>query len=300
YKDDKSFNELLPELGLSPEWTAQITGATQFWPEVSMFQELRRRGLISDDELHDWLDRSGVKDGRIEKQLIQTMWNVPPLNVVLEMYRRTNLDERAILPYMEKVGFKDEDVDFVLDSAKRLFDVPNLFELHRRGIMRDSDYVKHMKKLGYADDDRSLLQQLEYRLPEIEQLTRMYFREIITKSNYLDGLQKLGYEREDANKLEQAAYVLPGPADLMRFGLREVFTPAIARRFGQFENYPRGMTAWANKIGMTEEVAQMYWAAHWDLPSIGQMFDMYHRGIIRRPDMLLGLRAKDVMPFWRD
>ncbi|MBA7545375.1 hypothetical protein ES705_37741 [subsurface metagenome] len=86
----------------------------------------------------------------------------------------------------------------------------------------------------------------------------------------------------------------------MRFGLREVFTPAIARRFGQFENYPRGMTAWANKIGMTEEVAQMYWAAHWDLPAIGQMFDMYHRGIISRPDMLLGLRAKDVMPFWRD
>ncbi|GAJ00139.1 unnamed protein product, partial [marine sediment metagenome] len=67
-----------------------------------------------------------------------------------------------------------------------------------------------------------------------------------------------------------------------------------------FENYPPGLTPWANKIGMTEEVAKMYWAAHWDLPAIGQMFDMYHRGIIHRPDMLLGLRAKDVMPFWRD
>ncbi|MBA7552778.1 hypothetical protein ES705_45354 [subsurface metagenome] len=104
YEDEISFQELLPETGLSPEWAAQITAATQFWPEVSMFQELRRRGLITDAELHEWLDKSGVKDGRIEKQLIQTMWNVPPLNVVLEMYRRSNRDERLILPYMEKVS----------------------------------------------------------------------------------------------------------------------------------------------------------------------------------------------------
>lgn len=300
YEDDELFQKLAPEAGLSPEWAAQITGAMQYWPEVSMFQELRRRGLLSDDELQEWLSRSGVKDGRIEKQLIQTTWNVPPLNVVLEMYRRGNLDERIILPYLEKVGFKDEDAEFVLHSAKRLFDVPNLFELHRRGILQDRDYVDQLQKLGYTDDDRELLQKLEYRLPEMEQLTRMYFRNIISKQNYYEGLWKLGYKREDADKLERAAWVLPGPADLMRFGLREVFTPAIARRFGQFEDYPQGLTVWANKIGMSEEVAKMYWAAHWDLPAIGQMFDMYHRRIINRSDLLLGMRAKDVMPFWRE
>jgi len=300
YEDEELFQKLAPEIGLSPEWAAQITGATQFWPEVSMFQELFRRGVLSEDELHDWFSRSGVKDGRIEEQLNETTWNVPPLNVVLEMYRRGNLDEKVILPYMQKVGFKDKDAEFVLQSAKRLFDVPNLFELHRRGILQDRDYVQQLEKLGYEDNDRRLLEQLEYRLPEMEQLTRMYFRKVINKQGYQDGLHKLGYKREDADKLEKTAWVLPGPADLMRFGLREVFTPEIARRFGQFEQYPQGLTPWANKIGMSEEIAKMYWAAHWDLPSVGQMFDMLHRRIITKPDMLLGLRAQDVMPYWQE
>jgi hypothetical protein len=54
------------------------------------------------------------------------------------------------------------------------------------------------------------------------------------------------------------------------------------------------------KKGLTKEWAERYWAAHWSLPSPQQGFEMLHRGIIGRDDLLLLLRALDIMPFWRD
>jgi hypothetical protein len=42
------------------------------------------------------------------------------------------------------------------------------------------------------------------------------------------------------------------------------------------------------------------WIAHWDLPSVGQGFEMLHRGEITEDQLTKLLKAKDIMPFWRD
>jgi hypothetical protein len=93
--------------------------------------------------------------------------------------------------------------------------------------------------------------------------------------------------------------VLPTPADLVRFGVREVYTPDIVRKFGQLEDFPEDIVADAGRIGMSRETMLKYWAAHWDLPSPGQGYEMRHRGLISDDDLMMLLRALDVMPFWR-
>ncbi|GAH58162.1 unnamed protein product, partial [marine sediment metagenome] len=82
--------------------------------------------------------------------------------------------------------------------------------------------------------------------------------------------------------------------------VREAFTPDIARKFGQYEDFPPEFEQWAAKKGLTKEWAERYWASHWALPSVSQGFDMLHRGIITEDELKMLLRALDVMPFWRD
>jgi hypothetical protein len=82
--------------------------------------------------------------------------------------------------------------------------------------------------------------------------------------------------------------------------VREVFSPETASRFGQFDEFPAEFAVWAQKQGLSEEWAKRYWAAHWNLPSATQGFEMVHREAIEEKDLDTLLKALDVMPFWRE
>lgn len=99
---------------------------------------------------------------------------------------------------------------------------------------------------------------------------------------------------------KQYQTVIPGIQDIIRMAVREAFTPEIAERFGQYQDFPEAIVEFGAKQGLSVEWLRRYWAAHWDLPSPQQGFEMLHRGIITEADLELLLRALDVMPFWRD
>jgi len=125
-------------------------------------------------------------------------------------------------------------------------------------------------------------------------------RGFIDEATAEDHLARAGYSGDAKQALLELRKLLPSPSDLVRFGVREVFTPEIAERFGQYQDYPAGFTEPMAQQGFSEDWARAYWAAHWDLPSASQGFEMLHRGIIGEEDLKLLLRALDVMPFWRD
>ncbi|GAI32032.1 unnamed protein product, partial [marine sediment metagenome] len=89
-------------------------------------------------------------------------------------------------------------------------------------------------------------------------------------------------------------------ADIITMAVREAFTPAIAKKFGQYEDYPPEFEHWAERKGLSKDWSMRYWAAHWSLPSAQQGFEMLHRGAINFGELDMLLRALDVMPFWRD
>jgi hypothetical protein len=99
---------------------------------------------------------------------------------------------------------------------------------------------------------------------------------------------------------KKAAFFIPPVQDLITMAVREVFTPAIAERFGQFEDFPEDFAKWGAQQGVSKEWAERYWAAHWALPSVQMGYEMLHRGVIEKSDLELLLKSQDVMPFWRD
>ena len=122
-----------------------------------------------------------------------------------------------------------------------------------------------------------------------------------TKYNKLfDDLKDLGWSDERIEAWKFISEIIPGVPDLVRMAVREAFTPEIAEKFGQYQDYPAAVTEWGKKQGLSEDWLKRYWAAHWDLPSPSQGFEMLHRGIIDEPTLVMLLRALDVMPYWRD
>jgi len=298
--DHEGMEELMKETGMPDDWSKVIELASQWWPDVGDFQKLLRRGQIDEEKFLEMVKSIGANAPGTQELLKVLTWDVPGADNVLELYRRKGLEWDGVDEWMKVAGFEGASAELLKANARRLIDPPQLYELRRRGVIDDASLAKGIGRMGYEADDKAALAGLYEQLPDGFQLTQAYFREFINKGQYLAGLGKLGFAPDTAKMLEGIAWQLPGPADLMRFGVREVFTPAIARRFGQYQQYPNAMTKWAAKIGMSKEVAQMYWAAHWDLPAVGQMFDMFHRGIIGRADLQMGVRARDVMPYWQD
>jgi hypothetical protein len=176
-------------------------------------------------------------------------------------------------------------------------------------------WTRHLKNFMEASARSQLLTP--------EQVIYAYWRGIITDKKWvMDELAMHGWSEERINYLMKVMEYFPTPSDLIRFAIREVYTPEILAKFQQLgdlyeldetgnpkrdeEGRPirtamgEKFLTEAAKAGLPEEQAANYWAAHWELPSPTQGFEMLHRGVITKKELETLLRALDVMPYWRD
>ena len=136
--------------------------------------------------------------------------------------------------------------------------------------------------------------------PASADLVAYHLRKDPSLSGLDTDLRKIGIHPDYMEVYRTLAHPIPPVGDIITMAVREAFTPAIATRFGQYEDFPQPLEEWAGKKGLSKEWAERYWASHWSLPSAGQGFEMLHRGVITRPDLDMLLRALDIMPFWRE
>ena len=168
-------------------------------------------------------------------------------------------------------------------------------EAHVRDLI-DQD----LKDQGWSEERSELLEDVAHSRLKEDLLCTLKYRGIIKAQDFLDRMYFLGYDFEEAGDYYKSMAAYPGISDIVRMAVREAYTPEIAEKFGQYQDLPAQFVTEAAKVGIDEPTARQYWAAHWDLPSPMQGFDMLHRGIITQEELKLLLRALDVMPFWRD
>jgi hypothetical protein len=113
-------------------------------------------------------------------------------------------------------------------------------------------------------------------------------------------LEKAGYGDPAKHALLELRNIIPGTTDLVRMAVREVFNPQLRRELTLDAEFPAPFADWAAKLGISEEWAGNYWAAHWDLPSPSQGYEMLHRGLITDQQLADLLKALDYAPVWRD
>jgi hypothetical protein len=158
-------------------------------------------------------------------------------------------------------------------------------------------------------------------LPTVGEVLEGVNRGDIDQGTAFTWLARQGLGDDPIDLLLKLRLRLPTPTDLVTMAVREVFSEDIATRFGQFEDYPSDFgrlmdlqgyggalsgAGAAGGPGNGRTWSEAYWAAHWDLPSVTQAFEMLHRGVqlddgstFEFDTLNQLLRALDVMPFWR-
>ena len=179
-------------------------------------------------------------------------------------------------------------------------DLSSLCLMRFRQQISVGQYTEWSREIGFAQPVSDGVYQASHQLLSGQDYTVLWRRGIIEESALTTKLRQLRFSENDIGNLKRVTEFYPQPQDLIRFAVREVYTPAAIEKFGMREDMPDEFIEAAGKGSVPPEQAENYWMAHWELPSPAQVFEMFQRDIIDKDTMMMGLKALDIMPFWRD
>ena len=217
-----------------------------------------------------------------------------------QLYKRGLLKNDELFYRLSEIGWPAATRPLVSDLS---FSLPNPMLMVQADLLQTRPDAQILTDIAKADIHPDYAQNyLDAVLtkPASTDLIAYHLRQDPNLPGIEQELRKIGIHSDYWPVYKELAYQIPPVADIITMAVREAFTPAIAERFGQYEDFPDDLAEWAGKKGLRPEWAKRYWAAHWALPSANQGFEMLHRGIIDEPELHMLLRALDVMPFWRD
>jgi len=217
-----------------------------------------------------------------------------------ELFKRGILQESDFIGELRRIGWDNWDAIYMKDLSYRL---PNSMLLLQGGLMQGLQQTELFDNIIKGDihpEWAKTYYDAVMTKPDSRDLVAYHLRKDPSLSTLPQALTKIGVHPEYTDVYKTLAYQIPPVADIITMAVREVFSPAVAAKFGQFEDFPAELERFAGQKGLSKEWAERYWAAHWNLPSTQQGFQMLHRGVIDRTELDMLLRATDVMPFWRD
>jgi len=215
-------------------------------------------------------------------------------------FRRGFMNEADVTDLYAKIGWSNQDSALLRETG---WTVPNAMLLIQGDLVQEQSNDTILEDIARADINPKYAQQyLDAVLtkPASQDVLAYGLRQDAGLQGIENQLRKIGIHPDYFHIYKELAYQIPPVADIITMAVREAFTPSIAAKFGQYEDLPDAFVEFAGKKGLTKEWASRYWAAHWSLPSPQQGFEMMHRGIINESELLMLMRALDIMPFWRD
>jgi len=170
--------------------------------------------------------------------------------------------------------------------------------------LRDPSYsekmVKELRDQGWEEEQIAVGRLVAEQRLGVSEILGANIRGLIEDPEMSRRLVQAGIAPADAGILRQMTELVPGPSDLVRFGLREAWRDDVAAAYGYDQGQPAEMTEWMQKQGYGPEWARAFWRSHWEIPSAGQMIEMFHRQQIDHGELVQGLKVNDVAPGWID
>lgn len=169
-----------------------------------------------------------------------------------------------------------------------------------RGNIPDESLKFILESNGFNEWYQTELKKLLHVILPSDIALEAWLRDKAKYQPFVDNLPKLGLDAPTIELLTELAYKIPGVGDVIRYSVKEAYSPEIYKAFGQDTEFPTLALEDAEKAGVRQDHLLKEWIAHWDLPGVTQGYDMFHRGIITMEQLKLLLKARDIMPFWRD
>lgn len=185
------------------------------------------------------------------------------------------------------------------ENPDLIADVADLIGQFYKGVIDSDRYYDLMRQIGYDQTTASQIYSGAQNMLTGFDYVTLWRRGEIDDDELSEKLHNVGYSPKSQDHLKTVSLYYPNPQDLVRFAVREVYTPAVVSKYGLNEDFPDEFLTASRKGGLSDDFAKQYWAAHWQLPSAFQGFEMFQREIINDDDLTLLLKSLDVMPYWR-
>jgi len=169
-----------------------------------------------------------------------------------------------------------------------------------RDPARYNEVREMLRQHGYSDPNIDTLFKASKTIPSPDEFKALFLRGEIDEATLNAGYKKYGFNDEEIAHLKTLFYPIPAYPDLIRMAVREAFYEDYIEEYGLLQELPGEFVNYAQKQGLSEYWAKKFWAAHWELPSIMQGFEMLHRDVIEPGDLDKLFMAVDIMPWWRD
>jgi len=232
---------------------------------------------------------------------------IPDPNSLISAMHKGQISDEQMRTGLHKLGYSDQAIDAMLEAAKAEYSPAELLRARERGVLSEDEFKNGLSRLGYDEDQANAMWDATRQIINPAEALKLKRLGKISEEEYNDILTKNGLSPEMAEGWETINQYMPQPQDLVRFAVREALSPEEAERLGLYKDIPPAFLEEAKKLGLTDEDAKKYWAAHWELPGPSQVIDMFQRGILGDPDSPEAkqalsdfLKVADYSPYWRD
>ena len=121
-----------------------------------------------------------------------------------------------------------------------------------------------------------------------------------TKQYVEDTLRESALKDRYIADIMELRYQLLGASDYIRFAVRDVYDAAARQKLTLDQDFPPGLAPKLVALGYSDQDAKDAWAAHWELPSPTQVYEMLHRGKLPEGVTVEDyLKSADYAPIWR-
>ena len=121
-----------------------------------------------------------------------------------------------------------------------------------------------------------------------------------TKQYVEDTLRESALKDRYIADIMELRYQLLGASDYIRFAVRDVYDAAARQKLTLDQDFPPGLAPKLVALGYSDTDAKDAWAAHWELPSPTQVYEMLHRGKLPEGVTVEDyLKSADYAPIWR-
>lgn len=215
------------------------------------------------------------------------------------LFRRGAISHAGFYDKLARIGWGSADRGLIKELG---WIIPNAMLLVQGDLMQGkstTDILRHISNADIHPQYAKKYLDAVLTKPSSQDIINYELRQDPNLSYLGQSLRRIGIHEDYHHVYKELAHVIPPVADIITMAVREAFSPAIAGKFGQYQDFPADLEFWGAKKGLSPEWCKRYWAAHWSLPSPLQGFEMLHRGAINSSELNMLLRALDIMPFWR-
>lgn len=250
------------------------------------------------DKLLNFWEEKGLIDKEDRAALKPMTTKIALIDIIFYVFIFLQVNSSFILSYTRIISGTMRQTF----NAKHTPEVPYYGDMIQAAFTAPEKYAQvhnALRRSGISDADIDLLFLSRYQLYNEGVVKDLSLRGVIDKKTTKERLHELGYTATRINELVQAWNVIPGPADILHMVAKEAFEPDAVLLMGLDDEFPKDQTQWLEKKGLSEFWAKQYWRAHWELPGVQLVHEMYHRGIIGEPGLDMYYRTAEFAPYWR-